>query len=353
MLSAPRTHAGAMDCVRPSGRIGGHRAALPMQLSPSCDGCWARSVGERALHATPQQYPAHPSERPGARPATRPRTGTPARPTYRRVRLVRSAALDESRRTSGWSASSLPSHGRSVVRYRQVLDETLGLDARQCAILAVLLLRGAADGRRAAHPDRADGPVRRARRGRARARAPGRARGAARRQRRAAAGPEGGALGQPPWSPPPDAGTADAADGLRRRRCRADGVPPATAGRSAHARRPRRRAAGGARRHCEPTWPDLRQELAATCATSLGRLTRQRLQRRDVGPRDPAVDEEGRRGHERRVVARPGRPPRRRSPSPRRSAPSGCAPGAGPPARGPWRRAPAAAACSPARGTAR
>ena len=36
----------------------------------------------------------------------------------------------------------LPSHGRSVVRYRQVLDETLGLDARQCAILAVLLLRG-------------------------------------------------------------------------------------------------------------------------------------------------------------------------------------------------------------------
>jgi hypothetical protein len=37
---------------------------------------------------------------------------------------------------------ALPSHGRSVVRYRQVLDETLGLDDRQCAILAVLLLRG-------------------------------------------------------------------------------------------------------------------------------------------------------------------------------------------------------------------
>src|SRR6202041_1178292 len=36
----------------------------------------------------------------------------------------------------------LPSHGRSVVRYRQVLDEALGLDAPQCAILAVLLLRG-------------------------------------------------------------------------------------------------------------------------------------------------------------------------------------------------------------------
>ena len=37
----------------------------------------------------------------------------------------------------------LPSHGRSVVRYRQVLDEALGLDARQCAIVAVLMLRGA------------------------------------------------------------------------------------------------------------------------------------------------------------------------------------------------------------------
>jgi len=36
----------------------------------------------------------------------------------------------------------LPSHGRSVVRYRQVLDETLALDARQCAVLSVLLLRG-------------------------------------------------------------------------------------------------------------------------------------------------------------------------------------------------------------------
>ena len=36
----------------------------------------------------------------------------------------------------------LPSHGRSVIRYRQVLDETLALDARQCALLAVLMLRG-------------------------------------------------------------------------------------------------------------------------------------------------------------------------------------------------------------------
>jgi len=36
----------------------------------------------------------------------------------------------------------LPSHGRSVVRYRHVLDEVLGLDAPQLAVLAVLELRG-------------------------------------------------------------------------------------------------------------------------------------------------------------------------------------------------------------------
>jgi uncharacterized protein YceH (UPF0502 family) len=36
----------------------------------------------------------------------------------------------------------LPSHGRTAVRYRHILDETLALDQRQCALLAVLLLRG-------------------------------------------------------------------------------------------------------------------------------------------------------------------------------------------------------------------
>jgi uncharacterized protein len=36
----------------------------------------------------------------------------------------------------------LPSHGRTAVRYRHVLDEALGLDASQCALLAVLVLRG-------------------------------------------------------------------------------------------------------------------------------------------------------------------------------------------------------------------
>ncbi len=36
----------------------------------------------------------------------------------------------------------LPSHGRSVVRYRHVLDEAFGVDAPQLAIVATLLLRG-------------------------------------------------------------------------------------------------------------------------------------------------------------------------------------------------------------------
>lgn len=36
-----------------------------------------------------------------------------------------------------------PSHGRSVTRYRQVLDETLGLEPAQLALLGILMLRGA------------------------------------------------------------------------------------------------------------------------------------------------------------------------------------------------------------------
>ena len=36
----------------------------------------------------------------------------------------------------------LPSHGRSVRRYRHVLDEVYGLDAARAALLAALLLRG-------------------------------------------------------------------------------------------------------------------------------------------------------------------------------------------------------------------
>jgi uncharacterized protein YceH (UPF0502 family) len=36
----------------------------------------------------------------------------------------------------------LPSHGRTAIRFRQVLGEAMGVDTRQGALLAVLLLRG-------------------------------------------------------------------------------------------------------------------------------------------------------------------------------------------------------------------
>ena len=50
-------------------------------------------------------------------------------------------ALD-SLKSKGMVRFVLPSHGRSVVRYRHVLDEKLALDSRQLALLAVLPLRG-------------------------------------------------------------------------------------------------------------------------------------------------------------------------------------------------------------------
>lgn len=51
------------------------------------------------------------------------------------------AALD-SLKAKGFVRFVLPSHGRSVVRYRHVLDEKLALDARQLSLVGVLLLRG-------------------------------------------------------------------------------------------------------------------------------------------------------------------------------------------------------------------
>jgi hypothetical protein len=51
------------------------------------------------------------------------------------------AALDELR-SQHLIRVVLPSHGRSVKRYRQVLDEIYGLDAPRYALLAILLLRG-------------------------------------------------------------------------------------------------------------------------------------------------------------------------------------------------------------------
>ncbi len=51
------------------------------------------------------------------------------------------AALD-SLKAKGLVRFVLPSHGRSVVRYRHVLDEKLALDTRQLSLVAVLVLRG-------------------------------------------------------------------------------------------------------------------------------------------------------------------------------------------------------------------
>jgi uncharacterized protein len=106
-----------------------------MQLSPEC----ARVLGalvEKGL-ATPQQYPLTINALQSACNQTSNREPVVS---YNETTVL--AALDELK-DQKLVRFVLPSHGRSVVRYRQVLDEKLGLDARQCAILAVLLLRGA------------------------------------------------------------------------------------------------------------------------------------------------------------------------------------------------------------------
>jgi uncharacterized protein len=105
-----------------------------MQLSPEC----ARVLGaliEKGL-ATPQQYPLTINALQAACNQTSNRD--PVADYDESTVLV---ALDELK-DQKLVRFVLPSHGRSVVRYRQVLDETLALDTRQCAVLAVLLLRG-------------------------------------------------------------------------------------------------------------------------------------------------------------------------------------------------------------------
>jgi uncharacterized protein len=105
-----------------------------MQLSPEC----ARVLGslmEKAL-TTPQQYPLTINALVGACNQTSNREPV--------VTYDETAVLDalHDLKEQHLVRFVLPSHGRSVVRYRQVLHEALGLDDRQCAILAVLLLRG-------------------------------------------------------------------------------------------------------------------------------------------------------------------------------------------------------------------
>jgi uncharacterized protein YceH (UPF0502 family) len=105
-----------------------------MLLSPEC----ARVLGaliEKGL-ATPQQYPLTINALQAACNQTSNREPVVS---YDETTVL--AALDELK-DQKLVRFVLPSHGRSVVRYRQVLDETLALDDRQCAVLAVLLLRG-------------------------------------------------------------------------------------------------------------------------------------------------------------------------------------------------------------------
>jgi uncharacterized protein YceH (UPF0502 family) len=105
-----------------------------MQLSPEC----ARVLGaliEKGL-ATPQQYPLTVNALQAACNQTSNRD-----PVVDYDETTVLVALDELK-DQKLVRFVLPSHGRSVLRYRQVLDETLALDARQCAVLAVLLLRG-------------------------------------------------------------------------------------------------------------------------------------------------------------------------------------------------------------------
>ena len=105
-----------------------------MRLSPEC----ARVLGalvEKAL-TTPQQYPLTANALQAACNQTSNRE-----PVVDYDETTVQAALD-ALKDLHLVRFVLPSHGRSVVRYRHVLDEALGLDNRQCAILAMLLLRG-------------------------------------------------------------------------------------------------------------------------------------------------------------------------------------------------------------------
>jgi uncharacterized protein YceH (UPF0502 family) len=105
-----------------------------MLLNAAC----ARVLGslvEKGL-ATPQQYPLTINALQSACNQTSNREPVVS---YDETTVL--AALDELK-DDKLVRFVLPSHGRSVVRYRQVLDEALGLDAGQSAILAVLLLRG-------------------------------------------------------------------------------------------------------------------------------------------------------------------------------------------------------------------
>ena len=120
-----------------------------MQLSPEC----ARVLGalmEKGL-ATPQQYPLTVNALQSACNQTSNREPVVS---YDETTVL--AALDELK-DQKLVRFVLPSHGRSVVRYRQVLDETLGPRRPPMRRPGRPPAPRPPDHRRAAHPDRAHG----------------------------------------------------------------------------------------------------------------------------------------------------------------------------------------------------
>lgn len=93
------------------------------------------SLVEKQL-TTPQQYPLTLNALVAACNQTSNRD-----PVVRYEEAEVTAAL-EGLKGDGLVRFVLPSHGRSVVRYRHVLDEVLALDPPQLALLSLLLLRG-------------------------------------------------------------------------------------------------------------------------------------------------------------------------------------------------------------------
>lgn len=85
---------------------------------------------------TPQQYPLTLNALSAACNQT-----TNRQPVMALDDLTIQRALDDLK-ALGLVRFVLPSHGKSVTRYRHVLDDVHGLDAQQIALLAVLLLRG-------------------------------------------------------------------------------------------------------------------------------------------------------------------------------------------------------------------
>ncbi len=131
-----------LSAVVTTSRVPGHlygkasRCSIPMQLR-------ARPESLRVLGAlvekhltTPQQYPLS-----LAALVTACNQSTNRDPVVTFDEATVMAAVDELK-AQRLVRFVLPSHGRSVVRFRHVLDETLALDAAECALLAVLMLRG-------------------------------------------------------------------------------------------------------------------------------------------------------------------------------------------------------------------